>query len=146
MEVKLGTGANPLGQLADLAPAKEDMLSLYTQETSEWDPGQFPVSTAQVTNLGLVRQQRGCSELWVSGLSLYKPQHSGQAHNMCCYYLCVNSPRGILKVSFFFFFLKNTPEYPEGLITIGETHSAVTLNCVLTFGLILTRVIILSCK
>lgn len=103
MEVKLGTGANPLGQLADLAPAKEDMLSLYTQETSEWDPGQFPVSTAQVTNLGPVRQQRGCSELWVSGLSLYKPQHSGQAHNMCCYYLCVNSPRGILKVSFFFF-------------------------------------------
>lgn len=96
MEVKLGTRDNHLGQLADLFPAKEDVLSLHTQETSEWDPGQFPVSTAQVTNLGLVRQQSGCSELWVSGLSLYKPRYSHQGHNMCCY-LCAKFPRGILK-------------------------------------------------
>lgn len=35
------------------------------------------------TNLGLVRQQLGCSDLWVPGLSLYEPQYSHQAHNIC---------------------------------------------------------------
>lgn len=52
MEVKLGIRAHCPGQLVDLFPAKEDVLSFCTGETSELDSGQFPVSTTQVTNLG----------------------------------------------------------------------------------------------
>lgn len=51
-EVKLGIRAHCPGQLVDLFPAKEDVLSFCTEETSELDSGQFPVSTTHKLGWG----------------------------------------------------------------------------------------------